>query len=608
MSKYDKVQGLRRSQFILTYGPGANLESVEGPRLIPSLRTGLGKDFRYYISKYEVPNVRMGYVLKNREDKKKDENDIRFFKLPSNSSESKSDSAGLYKTLIFPIWKICYGDHQNGDAVLYDSSKHSHCPVCKDNPKTYVRFICACPDGHMDEVPWYESVHGLKHDHNCKKFDNYFYWNAGGSSLSDIKITCPSCKKSTNMGQIYSKWYQCTGRFPEREYLRDEYANVSVGDAGNEYQCGNRMAVIQRQSTSLRVANTLTLIKIPKYETPILKAIQWKEVQMFLKPAVDGELNEELFLKMLEMNIGHGIKRKSYEEIKKFIDNQGFEALKEESKKLDNKEYKLKDMLYDEFESLKDESSSTSEDFEKAPPKSFTVIPIDDKEFTFKVFKIDTIKTVTAQFGYQRKPYLKKTDDEFEEHRIVDIGQIDRAEECKWYPVYEGNGEGIFITSDLNPLKELGLENIANEWIDNKPTHASRERPEVKDPLFVWWHSLSHALIRTLAFKSGYSAASIRERIYIDEESNTGGILLYTTTAGEDCSMGGLIESVNHFDEVLKETFESMKLCSYDPLCSIERISKDKVNGSACIYCLLLPETSCEHNNMWLDRHLLTGE
>ena len=37
-------------------------------------------------------------------------------------------------------------------------------------------------------------------------------------------------------------------------------------------------------------------------------------------------------------------------------------------------------------------------------------------------------------------------------------------------------------------------------------------------------------------------------------------------------------------------------------------IYKDKVNGSACIYCLLLPETSCEHNNMWLDRHLLTGE
>ena len=160
----------------------------------------------------------------------------------------------------------------------------------------------------------------------------------------------------------------------------------------------------------------------------------------------------------------------------------------------------------------------------------------------------------------------------------------------------------------MNPLKELGLETIEKEWIENKPNHASIYRPEVKDPLFVWWHSLSHALIRTLAFKSGYSAASIRERVYIDRETNTGGILLYTTTVGEDCSMGGLIESVNHFDEILDEAFDSVKLCSYDPLCSIERISKDKVNGSACIYCLLLPETSCEHNNMWLDRHLLMGD
>ena len=107
MSKYDKVQGLRRSQFILTYGPGANLESVEGPRLIPSIRTGLGSKFSHYVSKYEVPNVRMGYVIKNRDETNKEEYDIRFFKLPSNSSERKSDSDGLYKTLIFPIWKIC---------------------------------------------------------------------------------------------------------------------------------------------------------------------------------------------------------------------------------------------------------------------------------------------------------------------------------------------------------------------------------------------------------------------------------------------------------------------------------------------------------------------
>ena len=84
--------------------------------------------------------------------------------------------------------------------------------------------------------------------------------------------------------------------------------------------------------------------------------------------------------------------------------------------------------------------------------------------------------------------------------------------------------------------------------------------------------------------------------------------MLYTSNVGGDGSLGGLIGLVDKFDEILSETFESVKSCSYDPLCFESEISEDRVNGAACLYCLLLPETSCEHNNKWLDRHLLLGE
>ena len=156
------------------------------------------------------------------------------------------------------------------------------------------------------------------------------------------------------------------------------------------------------------------------------------------------------------------------------------------------------------------------------------------------------------------------------------------------------------------------MDDISQRWIENKPTYKVDKRPEVKDPLFVWWHSLAHALIRTLSFTSGYSIASIRERVFIDKSDedpskHTGGILIYTTNPGQDAGMGGLVKTRDTFENILNNAFEDVKMCSYDPLCITNEVSHEKVNGAACIYCLLLPETSCEHNNMWLDRHMLLG-
>ena len=72
--------------------------------------------------------------------------------------------------------------------------------------------------------------------------------------------------------------------------------------------------------------------------------------------------------------------------------------------------------------------------------------------------------------------------------------------------------------------------------------------------------------------------------------------------------MGGLVESSEKFELIMDEALKLVSLCSHDPLCSKIRISSNRVNGSACIYCLLVPETSCEHGNMWLDRHMLNGD
>ena len=128
---------------------------------------------------------------------------------------------------------------------------------------------------------------------------------------------------------------------------------------------------------------------------------------------------------------------------------------------------------------------------------------------------------------------------------------------------------------------------------------------EMTNPLFVWWHTLSHRLINALSLDSGYSSASIRERIYISKDGKEGGILLYTTQPGGDGTYGGLISQANRFDRIIQRAVVDVDRCSNDPVCKESKPSESKLNGAACYSCLLASETSCEVRNFLLDRNVL---
>ena len=69
--------------------------------------------------------------------------------------------------------------------------------------------------------------------------------------------------------------------------------------------------------------------------------------------------------------------------------------------------------------------------------------------------------------------------------------------------------------------------------------------------------------------------------------------------------MGGLVRVVDKFDEILEIVRDRIKFCSNDPLCNEVRKTPDRINGAVCYSCLMVSETSCEHRNMWLDRHII---
>jgi hypothetical protein len=62
----------------------------------------------------------------------------------------------------------------------------------------------------------------------------------------------------------------------------------------------------------------------------------------------------------------------------------------------------------------------------------------------------------------------------------------------------------------------------------------------------VLLHSLSHALMRQIVLDCGYTAASVRERLYSRKPEEEGGpmagILLYTAAPDSEGTLGGLVE------------------------------------------------------------------
>ena len=127
---------------------------------------------------------------------------------------------------------------------------------------------------------------------------------------------------------------------------------------------------------------------------------------------------------------------------------------------------------------------------------------------------------------------------------------------------------------------------------------------------YVLLHSLAHTLVRQLSLDCGYSASSVRERIYSSTDPNRkmAGVLLYTASPDSEGSLGGLVDlaSPQRFPDLFKSALRSATRCSSDPLCADHQPDvHSTINAAACHACILASETSCEAFNRFLDRNVL---
>ena len=607
------TQNMRASQFILTYGPGAILEGQKGPRIIPSTDIGLfTQNSRFNIEDYRIDDDRMSRGLLNGHS---------IFRLPSNAEVNMGSDVFLYRTKSFPTWKLCLNqiNHPNQSYLLYGGSK---CPLCLEivnrQFKEAIRFVIACPNGHLDEVPWGSIAHQRgKCDFSNKenipselRQPNSFLWHRRGGTLSSIRIECPRCDMGGGFGSAYYGNWKCSGRFPEREEV--------LAPPIRSENCQRNAKIIQRQASNLRIPEIRTLLSIKQTLTKKHEMLQNLAIRSAVVVNPPNSLDE--FKMTLQRLLSNSIiSQNIFDEI---LIDADWNELKTIIADLTNPPTtSYHGLIMDEFKELNMASINGAPPFRSSRPALNIIFEVNPNFIRdvkarngtlIRVVPIQKLRTVTVQAGYRRE--LSDSEDDSDPSKLVNV--FFNARNTTWHPGVQFLGEGLFIKiKDKKILQNISGAH-ARKWMgafehsDEYPNHVFRDKDHSRDelhPSFVWLHTLAHLIIRAISEEAGYSSASIRERIYFERTGNAaqGGILIYATQPGNEGTMGGLIAMAQNFEDLLEKVCEQLETCSGDPLCRENEMKNHGYMGASCYGCTMNSETSCEHRNMWLDRNIV---
>jgi hypothetical protein len=359
--------------------------------------------------------------------------------------------------------------------------------------------------------------------------------------------------------------------------------------------------MLQRGATNLYFAKLASSILIPPYSDPIRRIVDDTHNWSILTSgtAANGTPDESrlrVFAEMKKIEFGH---------LREVVMNK-LNGVGSDSKAQSEEEYR-----FSEYKALLESSDTTDQEFiiEKQCMNKYgnTICNYFDQIVLVK--KLAETRVLTGFSRINPPPYR--------EYDRKDQSQLSLRSKL-WLPGVRVYGEGVFFT-----LKRKRID----DWLANTDTNrydvifANHQRiyrklgrtPREIPSKFFLLHTLAHLLIRRMSYECGYGSSSLRERIYCWEGNGRemNGILIYTAAGDSEGTMGGLVElgKPGRVDHLLQETLSDAIWCSTDPLC-IESHGQgiDSLNRAACHACVLLPETSCEEGNRFLDRVAVIGK
>lgn len=468
-----------------------------------------------------------------------------------------------------------------------------------------VRFVAACPRGHIQDFPFAEWVHrGQPGSPGCQ-----LRLLAGRSSagLTGIKISC-TCGQSRSLGGIFD-FNEQNGGALHRVGCDCQGFRPWLGEWENPQGCGEFLQVVQRGASNVYFPQVVSSIYLPLWAEAATGGI----VRALEDPRIWGPLSSGLVAGKISVDrceMVASMRNLDPQDLyaaaqRKLQGTPEISALSAQSEE---------DFRRSEYDALKAGRGAPQSDllvegaslnrYRSPIPESFSHLAL-----------IHKLRETRALAGFTR---ILPPDGTLTSPRLQTLA-LDRR--IDWLPATIVRGEGIFVELDIARMNNwISRTPIINQRIGQLDRRYNERRadqtqlPRPISPQFVLVHTFAHVVINQLAYECGYGSASLRERLYCDLTNPSNpmcGVLIYTASGDSEGSMGGLVRQAEAglFESIIMRAIRNAGWCSSDPVC-VESTGQgsDNFNLAACHGCCLLPETSCEEGNRLLDRALLVGK
>ncbi|MFF3301347.1 DrmB family protein [Streptomyces sp. NPDC002908] len=578
---------VRRAQAITTYGVGS-LVAVDNESFIVS---GLDRAEESWRAD-EAPRIyerRLARLL-----------GVNYFRLPPASDDDSKDGMRVRRFPLMHSCPECTELQRHRD--FNPKEGQSACGTCEVD-LVPSRFVVACEAGHLDEFPYWHWVHrssdrGAAATGRC---GGTLRLRSSGrtSSLRSILVSC-TCEQAPEVSM--------EGSF-RRNALKDlglkcQGARPWLGASAPAQECGLRLRTLQRGSSAVWQPVLKSALSIPPWSDgradPL--AEHWDALREY-----DNREHVEIYLK----GVFKGQCPVPLDEVMALLDAEREEDPDGEAPSTFDHRYRaLRNKEYDRLRSGNNESDHSRDE------QFVCETPVGDQSVLAPLgvtgpMLVKKLREVRALKAFTR---LADPDSTIESQEMPPSGSP-----LHWLPAMEVRGEGVFLRLDEDRLgswekatavaaRTERMRTAHQRILDQRAGDGSQAVSSPVTPRMVLLHTLAHVLIDEWSLEAGYPAASLRERLYAADDMS--GVLIYTATSDSAGSLGGVVAQGEPalLDRTVRSAIRRAEWCSSDPLCMETAVSGvGGANLAACHACVMLPETSCEHNNCLLDRALLIG-
>lgn len=576
---------VRRSQVITTYGPGALIDLPKDSAIVGGL-DGWPK----VSSLEEIDEPRLSGKLQGLTQVQ----NPRLYAPPANESRPGKQAPGI-RVWRFPEWFVVVeeggGEERELSRRLVHRKHLDNRGRFEDKKVVATRFVRACVRGHVDDLDWRWFVH--RGSSECPATQPLWLDERGASGdLGDLFVRC-GCGVSRGLVDASVREMRALGLCPgKRPWLGSPTPEA----------CTNECRLLIRTASNAYFPQVVSVLSLPHRGSAVEELISrhWDDL------AIVDDVGD---LKLIKK------KPRIAADLASFSDEEILAAVLERKGGSKTSQRAVKQV---ELEALLAAQEGFGDDVPVDPDFHARRLPEriwrqgKNSGGIEAVIQLHRLREVLALVGFTR--FEAMTPDIHGEYDS-DVQRADLALDPSWFPAVENRGEGIFLQFQSEALKKWTKRPPVQErlthlmlghelWMEDRKS----KRPFPGGP-YILMHTLSHLLIQSLSMRCGYPASSIRERIYLGEDSGQSGILLYTGSPDAEGTLGGLVQQARHIEDHLAQALQMGALCSNDPICAQHEPGKSMegrwLHGASCHGCALVAETSCEMRNDYLDRALV---